>query len=106
MKKLKLNADNLAVCLHSLLKRIEQLEGSAGHDKSNGTASDINISPSKSIDEALGALLAEETESAVNGPKSDVKVRNFALCVLFSLIFFQFLWPRALWLLDSSTVFF
>ncbi|VDN59987.1 unnamed protein product [Dracunculus medinensis] len=74
VKKLKLNADNLAVCLHSLLKRIEQLEGSAGHDKSNGTASDINISPSKSIDEALGALLAEETESAVNGPKSDVKI--------------------------------
>ncbi|VDK48018.1 unnamed protein product [Anisakis simplex] len=76
--ELKSNADNLAQCLHALLKRIEQLEGSAAIPKLD-TSYRIrqSASPPESVNEAIDGLLKtsqkEEHESSVDAPDPDVQ---------------------------------
>ncbi|VDM39636.1 unnamed protein product [Toxocara canis] len=78
--ELKTNADNLAQCLHALLQRIEQLEGSAALAKVDATHKMRQASspPVKSVNDAIDGLLKathkEKRESSVDEPDPDVQV--------------------------------
>uniref|UniRef100_A0A914R421 Uncharacterized protein n=1 Tax=Parascaris equorum TaxID=6256 RepID=A0A914R421_PAREQ len=80
--ELKNNADNLAQCLHALLQRIEQLEGSATLSKVDAPVYKVHQSsspPTRSVNDAIDGLLKSnhkgKRESSVDEPDSDVQVR-------------------------------
>uniref|UniRef100_A0A915C345 Guanylate kinase-like domain-containing protein n=2 Tax=Parascaris univalens TaxID=6257 RepID=A0A915C345_PARUN len=79
--ELKNNADNLAQCLHALLQRIEQLEGSATLSKVDAPVYKVHQSsspPTRSVNDAIDGLLKSnhkgKRESSVDEPDSDVQV--------------------------------
>lgn len=76
---LKANVDNLSHCLHALLKRIEQLEGTA---KSNTGHYYFTDNIPKKIGEAVNGLTSVNDIKEKNNQDPDVKV-SFFICFSF-----------------------
>ncbi|VDD87232.1 unnamed protein product [Enterobius vermicularis] len=77
--QLRFNADNLAHCLHSLLERIEQLEGTATMNRLDATCQDaVTRYRTKTPDEAVEELLKRKVNTHglidIELPRSDEQV--------------------------------